>query len=174
MGKKGNKDRNRQARQQKRLAKRQAARASARFNLPGRKRGDRDPPGLADFSDQDHLFWVAHGINYIASDYDEGVWKPLFPEVYEGDLPEEEALARRVMDTFAADLEQEGASPGKTATAWAVQDKATVFVFQQKALEQYKQGSPDDEDPKLAICQPHVGAVWRVFEELKAQIQRRA
>lgn len=47
-------------------------------------------------SQEDHVFWIAHGINFIHSDLDQGIWDPLYPEIYQGTLPTPETIHARV------------------------------------------------------------------------------
>jgi hypothetical protein len=177
MGKRQNKEKQRQKRRRAKAERRRKKKAEigarVSFRLPGVKPGKL--PGLDAFSDVDHLFWVAHGINFIASDYAEAIWQPLFPGIYEGKLPTEEELAQRVMVHWADDLGSPKPTVGKVATAWAVQDKATVFSFACKAVERLEEadpGMPEGEDPKQHVRRPHHSASWRLFDEMKQAVLR--
>lgn len=47
-----------------------------------------------------YAFWVAHGLNYLASDYEQGVWSPLYPEVYTGTVVSANTIFTRVLNRF--------------------------------------------------------------------------
>lgn len=48
-------------------------------------------------------FWRAHGVNYLASDYEEGLWSPLFPEIYQGSVIRSDILFRRILSHLLDD-----------------------------------------------------------------------
>lgn len=171
--KKGNRDKHRAYRRKAHEAKRKAKRASLRALSQARGKGGL-PPGLRSFTDADHLFWVCHGINCLVSDYEKGLWRPLFPEIYEDHQLSPDVVANRTMTAFKEDPEDEGFSISKAATAWAIQDKATVYVYKNKALKVYKRAHPEDSDAETAIRQPHTSVVWKIFDGLKTLMESRA
>lgn len=44
-------------------------------------------------------FWFHHGANFLMSSYEEGLWSPVFPEVYAGKLVARTEFFKRVMDS---------------------------------------------------------------------------
>jgi len=169
MGKKGS-DRRRQKRQAKRKEQRRVTRKARQGAARNRGRRMPDLPGFSRFTDDDQRFWLAHGVNYIVSDYDNGVWQPLFPEIYDGETPSEEIIAQRVMDRFEETIKQGGYSDGQAATAWLMQTKQAVFSYRLEALKNVRVAQPE-ADAESLICQPHTDAVWRVFESLKRHLR---
>ena len=159
-------------RRQKTVERRRVKRQAIQHQLLGTKR-DESLPGLDDWPEDDHLFWVCHGANYLASDYNEAIWRPVFPGLYEGRTYTEEGIVKRVMAHFNADLkDDEGYSVGKAVVAWAIQDKATHYSFQRQCVNAATKNHPDADVDDL-IQQPHQSDVWRVFDRTKALLQQR-
>ena len=158
------------ARQVKRAAKRKAKRAAIRSQLPARKT-QLDLPGLKKFVEETQVFWLVHGINFLASDYDEGLWRPVFPSVYDGEEVDPEDIARRVMTHFSDQLDDDGWNIGKMVVAWSVQNSGTLFTYYQTALRLVRDADPE-VDAEQVVRLPHNGVVWRLFEDLKADVRR--
>ena len=45
-------------------------------------------------------FWVPHVVNYLASNYTDGVWSPVFPEIYDGTILDIQSIRLRVAQAF--------------------------------------------------------------------------
>jgi hypothetical protein len=119
------------------------------------------------FPDESYLWWLAQGINHILSDYKEGLWTPLFPEIYETwTAPAPEQIAQRLMAKY------EGVDPwpleGTTALAWSVQNREMVFAYYTEIIRQMKALAPE-HDPDELSRRPHNASVWRLFESLKTK-----
>ena len=170
MGKKKDKKRQFRVRQQRKAAKHNLKKAVIRSRLPGYKTIP-DPPGLKSFVADNQIFWLAHGINCLASDYDEGLWQPVFPSIYEGEEPGAQELARQVLFQFSQDLESEGWNVGKMIVAWSVQEPITLFTYYQTALQKVKELDAS-ADAEQVVRLPHNGTVWRIFEDLKEEVRR--
>jgi len=173
MAKKAAKKRTADKRRRQKAEKRRVKKAAVRHRVPGAKPGE-SLPGLDDWPEDDHLFWVCHGVNYLASDYEEAIWRPLFPELYEGRVYTEKTIVQTVTaHCSGAELSDDtGYSDGKAIVAWTVQDKATHYSFQQQSLQGAKKSHPDDDAEQL-IQQPHQSDVWRVFSKMKTLLKQR-
>lgn len=154
------KDKARRAETKRRKAQQEAAAANAKTKLES-------------FSDEDYLFWLAHGVNYIVSDYDKGTWTPLFPGIYENPpvMPEPEAVARGIMEKFNAQG-PEWPVEGKAALAWAVTDKNVVYVYYREAVRRLRSNDPTS-DPEVVCRTAFNGIVWQVFGFMKERLLNR-
>ncbi len=112
---------------------------------------------------KDYIFWLCHGANYLASDYSEGTWDPIFPEIYEGGEVEPEDISRRVQLRYPDDFADEVVNWGGKAKAvmgWTVQSRESVFIYVRETWRRL------DEDHVEAI-KPHAPKVWSVFHEVE-------
>jgi len=117
-------------------------------------------PPQAEFPEVERTFWMLHGCNFLASDYTEGTWTPLFPEIYEGAEPTEETIASRLKKVAAPDE----LSPSERAVlGYALQPRQNHYAFKLNAerLVQATKG----ENHKVVACQPHQPVVWKMFHE---------
>ena len=123
------------------------------------------------FSDESYLFWLAHGINHILSDYKEGLWTPLFPDIYEsGKTPEPEQIAKTLLAKYEG--VENWPVEGTVALAWSVQSREMVFAYYLEVIRQMKLLSPESNPDELSR-RPHNAAVWRLFDTLKTKQQVR-
>jgi hypothetical protein len=120
------------------------------------------------FSDQDQVFWLCHGVNYLLSDHEQGTWTPLFPEIYEGTLPPPEAIAERVVTKFS-EYPKDWPLEGKAALGWTIQSKEVVYVYYKEALRRLIARHPDGDAEGLCR-QPHDPVVWGLFHFLKDRL----
>lgn len=123
--------------------------------------------GFNRFTDDDYMFWIAHGCNYLASDYEEGIWNPLFDEIYEGKLPTVEGLTQTILTRFggdAADMPTEG----KHVLSWTVQDKELVYLVSREAARAAKKADRSVNGRQAARL-PKQSAVWEMFEGIRAE-----
>lgn len=120
------------------------------------------------FSDDQHLFWLCHGVNYLVSDHNQGLWTPLFPEIYEGTLPQPEQVADRVVVKYSA-YPKEWPLEGKAALGWTVQSKEVVYVYYKESLRRLAARHPDGDAE--ALCKlAHDPVVWGLFHFLKDRL----
>jgi len=128
-------------------------------------------PEIASFAESiQYPWWVAHGLNYFASDYEAGTWTPIFPNLYEGGggVPTRNAAVSVVQDRFKEGGEL--SERGKILLAWTYTPPAGVFgVRAGLAAFLKKRGKPD-----LQGVEPHDPDVWSYFESLRSEILRRA
>ena len=142
------------AKERARGKRKQKAALKARQRTAALKRSQ--PPSRAriiqqQFPDEDWVFWIAHGVNYLVSDYGEGIWKPLFEGIYEGHLPTPEEVARTILEKFGTETGEEGMSlEGKTALAWSVQAREGIYVYYREALRRLQEKDPAADAENLA------------------------
>jgi hypothetical protein len=120
------------------------------------------------FSDDEHAFWIAHGINHILSDWKEGTWTPMFPSIYEGIKVPLETIANILIGRMSEALEGKfGAealeSPkSQVALAWAATPREIIYLFVNETQRRLKAKDPDG-DFLAQSKQPHNPVVWEVL-----------
>lgn len=113
----------------------------------------------------EYLFWIGHGLNMLASNYAEGLWEPVFPDIYTGrDLSEEEIGV--YLKKHFNDADKTWTAEGRRAVGWALSPASNIYAIQQKAVAEAKQ---NDVDPKSAAC----GPVWRIFQFMSEEMEKR-
>lgn len=119
-------------------------------------------------SDEDYLFWLCHGANYLASDSSTGVWAPIFEDIYQGTLPNPESVAQKVLATYQEALETEGKFGGvpRAVLAWTVTDRNIVSVYKHEAVRRLREKDPECEAEVLART-PHNPVVWSLMDKVK-------
>lgn len=124
------------------------------------------------FSDAQWVFWLAHGVNYLISDYDKGLWTPLFTGIYETPprLPTPEEIAQGVMGKYHDT--KEWPLEAKAALAWTVSDRKLIFVYYLESLRRTR-GEQPEVDVEALVREPHNPQVWSVFNFLKQKILHR-
>jgi hypothetical protein len=122
----------------------------------------------AQFSDEDYIFWLCSGVNNIISNHDQGLWTPLFPEIYEGVLPQPEQIAERIVAKYS-EYSKEWPLEGKAALGWSIQSRPVVFVYKKEALRRLAARHPDG-NPEELCRKPHDPVVWGLFHFLKDQL----
>lgn len=132
------------------------------------------------FSDAQMSFWVCHGINYILSDYDNGVWSPMFEGIYDdismsglmqpGDITQTILDKYNVSGTSGID---DWPVEAKSALAWAVSDRSVVYVYYREAIRRLAAAhGGTDSDIDMMAKGPHQPLVWALFNFLKQQTMR--
>ena len=134
------------------------------------------------FSDKQFRFWLAHGVNYIVSDYEEGLWDPLFPSIYEGKEIGAETMAQVITDKFAplADKDKHCPKEGRTAMSWSLIPREVVYVYYRESLRSQAERMKDlkftgtsstDLTLEQMVLQPSNANVWEVFKHLIDQVR---
>lgn len=123
---------------------------------------------LSPLGDDDYVYWLCHGVNYIASDHATGVWSPLFEEIYHGTLPQPEAIAERVMTAYSEELKAAGAFSGipRAVLAWSVMERSIITIYKHEAVRQLKAKDPEC-DAELLARAPHNSTVWALMDKVK-------
>jgi len=168
-----NKQKSNQKRKQKDALKKARRRAAQKPALKTKK------PLVTEemFPDEDLLFWLAHGVNYMLSDYDTGTWTPVFEEIYEGAKLTPEDIARRVVDKYS-DSVSSWPPEAEAALAWSVQPRESVYFYFLEILRRLKKKGHSKEKIRQLAVAPHNGVVWGVFrgvfENMQEQKKKRA
>tara|TARA_Y100000310_G_scaffold91693_2_gene89145 strand:+ start:1972 stop:2493 length:522 start_codon:yes stop_codon:yes gene_type:complete len=160
MSKKTQKARAQAKRRQKNAAKAQK-RAKNRTHKP---RPTQSGPQVtkAQFPEVDRAFWMAHGVNFLASNYGEGEWSPMYPEIYEdGWTPDEAVLADRL--SALADDEENMTPQQRAVLGFALHDPQTHYIFKLQAEKLIK--AAGDETPEATARLPHQPLVWQMFHD---------
>jgi hypothetical protein len=114
-----------------------------------------DPDGFA--------WWLAAGLNYLCSDYEEGVWKPPFPEAHTGDPPSAETMLTWLNSThWNSERESFRTKDGRVLFGWFFMGPEGIFGVAKKATEQ---AQLHGDDPR----KPMSGHVWKVFNTIKTK-----
>lgn len=127
------------------------------------------------FPDEQMAFWICHGINCILSDYDNGVWSPMFESIYEGNGPSSPASAeitQKILDKYNAPSSagiDNWPQEAKSALAWAVSDRNVVYVYYREAHRRLMAAHGGDADIEGKARAPHNPLVWALFNYLKQQ-----
>jgi|APSaa5957512622_1039677.scaffolds.fasta_scaffold08481_8 hypothetical protein len=130
----------------------------------------KDGESVPDITDDEYVFWLCHGANFLASDEATGAWEPIFEDIYaEGTpVPAPEVVAQRVMDRYSEEIASEGSLSGvpQSVLAWSVTEKSSIRIYKFEAERRLTEKDPECDAPTLAR-QPHNPAVWGVMIEVK-------
>lgn len=149
----------------RRTAKRKARREAIRQKVSP----PQGQPGLRAFIQDGRLDrWLAHGANFLGSNYDEGEWSPLFDEVYRGESVPAEAIQRKVLKHFWLSEEDTLSDQGTLVGAWATLRPAVAYHFYRRALDHLAESG--EENPEDASWKPHQGVVWKYLHELGLEL----
>jgi len=172
---------NKKNKQQARRTQKKAAKRRAREKLVAKRErtGPTKPapmPGFGDFvSSGEYLRWLAHGANFLASDYEEGTWDPVFPEVYTGDpdnynQANHDAFRKRLMDRYwNAKTEEWVGAEGKVIVAWATVTPEPAYVFYLEGIRLLADAGV--EEPFEVIWAPHNGIIWEFLNQIRARLE---
>ena len=162
-----NKERARAMRRQ-----RDSLKAAARKRMTPRRPAPSSTPqsgvpqiSSAIFPDDQYLFWMAHGVNYLLSDYTDGLWSPLFEGIYEGNVPSQDDIGLRVMEKYRG--VKEWPLEAKAALAWVVTERSVMYIYYREILRRLHSAFPDAEDLEERMRLPHNPVVWKVMSFLK-------
>lgn len=123
---------------------------------------------VSDISDEDYVFWLCHGANFIASSEEDGIWTPLFEGIYGGKVPEPEKVAQVVMNHYAEQIESEDPLGGvpRSVLAWTLSAKNVVRIYKFEAERRLRETNTECDAVGLAR-QPHNPVVWGMMAEIK-------
>lgn len=176
----------RQKKRERQKAKRPArvARRTAESKARGKKLAHRlkqvgearklleDGQQVPDITDDEYVFWLCHGANYMASDEKNGVWDPIF-DIYEGEpLPDPEGIPQAILPRYRSDFESEYPLQGSGAAvlAWTVTDKQTIRIYRHEAMRRLLEKDPEC-DAEAVARKPHNPTVWGMMAQIKARAQ---
>ena len=165
------KDRNAKRQQKKGLkkARRKETLRKARSRRPPPRKKSGEGVTEAMFPMKEHMFWMAHGINFLNSDYGEGLWSPLFPEIYEDEplVPEPETIIQRVKAHFNVDdVDGDWPMKAQTVVAWTAQDREIFWIYKKEALRRVREAYPKGTDVGAVARKAHNATVWGMFHEM--------
>lgn len=117
----------------------------------------------AQFPEADRTYWMAHGVNFLTSNYSEGEWTPMFPEIYAeaGWTPDEDVLASRLY-TLAED-EENMTAVQRAVLGYALQNPVAHYAFKKQAEKVVKESG--DATPEDTARLPHQPLVWQMFHD---------
>jgi len=122
-------------------------------------------------SDEDYLFWLCHGANYLASNSETGEWSPIFEGIYSGETVDAEEVARKVMANYKEILQEEDSQFGgvpRAVLAWTVTEKHIVSVYKYEAVRRVLEKDPEC-DAELVARTPHNPVIWALMDKIKAR-----
>ena len=129
----------------------------------------KDGVQVPDITDDEYVFWLCHGANFLASNEEEGLWEPIFEGIYNGRLPDPETVAKTVLDKYAAEMEadsEEFTGIPHSVLAWTLTEKSMIRVYKYEAERRLLEKDPECDAAELAR-QPHNPVVWGVMAEIK-------
>ena len=175
MGRKGTKDkkaaRNKQRKALAKLRKRKATvkAKNIRRNLPKSSFNfdDMTKMVIKQFEDSgEATWWVANGVNYLRSDYDEGVWSPVFPEIYEDGYEITIETIKGYLTQHFNPEDNSWTAEGRRAIGMVMSPVEAVYAIATKCIDV---ANAADLDPKSPKCDP----VWQVFNLFKQELDSR-
>jgi hypothetical protein len=113
------------------------------------------------FPEDVRMFWAAHGINFLNSDWDNVVWNPLYPEIYTD--PEKltlDLLSSRLDSMSGQDVEKMS-GPHRAILGYAFQDEIAHYAFMKEAERRVSEQGLNPEEAR----NPHQGVVWQMFHD---------
>jgi len=164
-----NKQRNATKKRQERALRDTHRRREVRAKLEAKRRQGGYQPSQVPNLDQllpepEYVYWLAHGANYLASDYQEGNWTPLFPELYTGRLYQPEELLNKTLAHYEANGEpRKGVQ--KRVLAWLLTERHLIWAFKAGMAAKVLKAYPE-EDPVDMLRKPHVGVLWEGFSQV--------
>ena len=151
----------------KKLPPKAAKRAAPKVTPP-------DEISEAMFPAATRLFWLAHGVNCLLSDYVKGTWTPLFPGIYTGGpLPSQDELTTAVVAKFAK--VKTLPSEAEAALAWTVSSPKLLWIYWCEAMRKMQHSHPEMDAPEIEylIRRPQQASVWNLFYFLRQKILSR-
>lgn len=74
-------------------------------------------------------YWFAHGANFLLSSYSEGLWTPLYPEVYEGKTLTRSEFFRRLIDRHYDSTSRKLSPEGTRTVIWCSLKPKEMFAL---------------------------------------------
>jgi len=158
---------------QKKLARRRAGQPLrlAIYKLRAKKltRQLKNGGNIPNITDDEYIFWLAHGANFLVSNEEDGLWEPIFDGIYEeGRIPDEETVAQTVMGRYAEEFDSDEEFTGipHTVMGWALSEKSSVRIYKYEAERRLREHDPECDATELAR-QPYNPVVWELMTEIK-------
>ena len=121
---------------------------------------------------EEYVFWVMHGCNFLVSDYDNGVWNPIFPEIYEGVTPQAEKVAERILDWFK---DKEDKTLEQLVIGWTAQEVKVIHIYYLGSIKGARDANPNLPPGEVLdeARKPMCSTTWEVFNMLKTDMSAR-
>lgn len=124
---------------------------------------------VPDITEDEYVFWLCHGANFLVSDQENGVWDPLFDDIYEDKLPTAENVAQRVINRFGMGEEGSPSPEALAVLAWTVSDKSAIRVYRYEALNRMSKKDPLC-DAEKAVKRPANSVVWDLMNQVRDRV----
>lgn len=106
-------------------------------------------------------FWLIHGLNYLHSDFNEGIWSPLY-DIYGGKLPEVEEVKIKISNKFTKGNDL---TPiGKILGIWLSQTPGELYSIFRNILFSIKKTTQGAE---VLLREPYFPPLWEIFQLMK-------
>lgn len=116
------------------------------------------------------LSWVAQGVNYLASDYETGVWDPVFDDVYENKTLTIRQMSEHILSKYRKELEKPDEwSTGKLLLAWVIADPELLMTYRKGALNKLLKKFTAEEAETLLLA-PKQPDLWELFSTVKTSL----
>ena len=119
------------------------------------------------FVTEEYEFWLAHGMNFLSSDYTQGLWEPLFPEAYNDGFTalDRTTIVNRLLGKYL-DKDSNRLSPvGTKCLAWFSLKPREMFDFVWRIRRH--QPHPHTDKSWVEARKPANPSVWeRVHEAM--------
>lgn len=142
--------------QQMQIARGVAKRNHAKF-LQELSAWEQDPKGYG--------FWACQGINYLASDMEQGVWDPPFPEIYEDNgtmLPDPERVQAYIYKHINPE-EPTFSKLGRTLLGFWMAGSEGIYGLSLQAIKRAEEAGEDPYAPSQA-------SLWGFFNEVHGKV----
>ena len=112
----------------------------------------------------EYHWWLAHGANFLVSDYDTGEWNPIFPVYNEEPVATPPQMLGRLYDVFGPEDPN-----GLAGAAWMVLEAPIVYGYTREIISR---ASKDGVDmPELEARRPHNGIMWEyLVNQIKSKV----
>jgi hypothetical protein len=133
-------------------------------------KGSKAKAEIKTFALTEHPWWVAHILNYLASDYDEGKWTPLFEAIYDGHkrAPNQEQILAKIAANYQQD-EENLTDLGVLLMGFTLMPPATIYTYRLGLIAHFKEKKLPEVDTK----KPHHPEVWEYMKAVADEIRAR-
>jgi hypothetical protein len=113
--------------------------------------------------------WFVQVLNYFVSDYDEGVWSPMYPEIYEGSQPHLQKVVDAVAEKYySKEADTFVSETGMIASGWIASDSHIHYAIYQAAQNYLKDRGAED-----TIWDPHSGHLWEFLKGIETTFKEK-
>lgn len=134
---------------------------TAAERLQRKKRAD----SLDTFVANEYEFWLLHGMNFLTSNYSEGIWSPLFPEVYGAGFSsmDRTTLTKRLMEAYLDPETNRLSETGTRCLAWVAMKPKEMWEMVFRIRRSQSHGFQDS--PWVESRKPANPSVWSILHE---------